>query len=227
MPTRLLLPASNEHSPAQWLRAWTNDTAGSVESQSWMGGEMLVKVLVASLIAVFGLMYWQAPAGQTLSGSVTAEPANEWQKLRQQIQSHQQHFANPAPFRRQDAYRNVERASIPQLTETYTESAQTPVQEEVAEAAPGERTAPFPVAATSSPRRLTSRRTASTATQPHPKRIVRITTYEDGRAVGVRTFEVNGAARGGSAHRRYYLACPGGKCQPLTASMFGTDGRFN
>src|SRR5687767_2352193 len=96
---------------------------------------MLVKVLVASVIVIFGLMYWQAPKSQSQVGAVSPEPAGEWQKLRQQIQSHQQHFAHPVPYRRQDAYRHVERASIPQLTEAYRTSAVTPVQEAVEDAA--------------------------------------------------------------------------------------------
>ncbi len=188
---------------------------------------MLVKVLVASVIVIFGLMYWQAPKGQSQVGTVSSEPASEWQKLRQQIQSHQQHFAHPAPYRRQDAYRNVERASIPQLTESYRASAMTPVQEEVADA-PADHRPPAPVASASIPRRHAPKRTAS---RDHPqrqaKRIIRITRYEDGRAIGVRTFELNGAGSGGAAHRRYYVACPGGKCPSLTASMFGTVGRFD
>lgn len=188
---------------------------------------MLVKVLVASLIALFGLMYWQAPERQAQHGSDTAQPASEWQKLRQQIQSHQQHFAAPAPFRRQDAYRNIERASVPQLTESHTASVTAPVQDEVAEIAPDKRVVASTSVADAPPKRQARKRTATNGTQGHSKRIVRITTYEDGRAVGVRTFEVNGAGRGGSAHRRYYVACPGGQCQPLTASMFGTGGHFN
>ena len=44
---------------------------------------MWVKVLMASLIALFGLMYWQAPDGQTRAGAVTNEPASEWRKLRE------------------------------------------------------------------------------------------------------------------------------------------------
>jgi hypothetical protein len=189
---------------------------------------MLVKVLVASVIAIFGLMYWQAPEGRWQVGAVSPEPVSEWQKLRQQIQSHQHHFTHPTtPYRRQDAYRNVERASIPQLTESYRSSAMTPVQEEVADA-PADHRPPAPVASASIPRRHAPKRTAS---RDHPqrqaKRIVRITRYEDGRAVGVRTFELKGAGRGGPAHRRYYVACPGGKCPSLTASMFGAGGRFN
>jgi hypothetical protein len=187
---------------------------------------MVLKLLVASLIALFVLMYWQAPEGETQVDAVATEPANEWQKLRQQIQSHQQHFANPAPFRRPDAYRNVERASIPQLTESYTTSAMAPVQEEVADSPADNRPSP-PVTAASSAKRDAPKRTASRGTQSHRKRIVRVTTYEGGRAVGVRTFEIGGAGRGGPAHRRYYVACPGGKCPPVTASMFETGGRFN
>jgi hypothetical protein len=188
---------------------------------------MLVMVLVASVIVIFGLMYWQAPKGQSQVGTVSSEPASEWQKLRQQIQSHQQHFAHPAPYRRQDAYRNIERASIPQLTESYRASAMTPVQEAV-EDAPADHRPPAAVTSVSPPKRHTPKRTAS---RDHPqrqaKRIVRITRYEDGRAVGVRTFELNSAGGDGPAHRRYYVACPGGKCPSLTASMFGAGGRFD
>jgi hypothetical protein len=187
---------------------------------------MLVKVLVASVIVIFGLMYWQAPKGQSQVGTVSSEPASEWQKLRQQIQSHQQHFAHPPPYRRQDAYRNIERASIPQLTESYRASAMTPVQEDVADA-PADHGPAAPATSASAPIRHTPRAASRDHPQRHVKRIVRITRYEDGRAVGVRTFELNGAGRGGPAHRRYYVACPGGKCPSLTASMFGTGGRFN
>lgn len=181
--------------------------------------------MVASFIALFGLMYWQAPEGQSQIGAVQTEQASEWQKLRQQIQTHQQHFASPAPFRRQDAHRHVERASIPQVTESYAANAMRPVQE-AADAATDQRP-PSPAIVASAPKRLTPKRTASSDTRTHPKRIVRITTYEGGRAVGVRSFELNVASPGGPAHRRYYVACPGGKCQPLTASMFGPGGRFN
>lgn len=186
-----------------------------------------MKVLVASFVALSGLMYWQGPERQAQQRSDTTEPASEWQKLRQQVQSHQQHFANPAPFRRHDAYRNVDRASIPQLTESHIESAMPSVQEEVAETATDKRAAYTPAADAGPPKRQARKRMASNGTQTHTRRIVRITTYEDGRAVGVRTIEIAGAARGRPAHRRYYVACPGGQCQPLTASMFGTGGRFN
>jgi hypothetical protein len=188
---------------------------------------MWVNVMVASLIALFGLMYWQTPERQTQAGAVPSEPASEWQKLREQIHSHKQHFGNPVPYRRQDAYRHVERASIPQLTESYRASAMTPVHEDVADA-PADHGPAAPATSASAPRRHTPKRAASRDhPQRHVKRIVRITRYEDGRAVGVRTFELSGAGRGGPAHRRYYVACPGGKCPSLTASMFGTGGRFN
>jgi hypothetical protein len=188
---------------------------------------MWVNALVASLIALFGLMYWQAPERLTQAGAVPNEPASEWQKLGEQIHSHKQHFGNPVPYRRQDAYRHVERASIPQLTESYRASVMTPVQEAV-EDAPADHRPPAAVTSASTPRRHTPKRTASRDHPQRPaKRIVRITRYEDGRAVGVRTFELNGAGRGGPAYRRYYVACPGGKCPSLTASMFGTGGRFN
>jgi hypothetical protein len=36
---------------------------------------MWVNVLVASLIALFGLMYWQAPERQIQAGAVPSEPA--------------------------------------------------------------------------------------------------------------------------------------------------------
>ena len=173
--------------------------------------------MVASVVALFGVMYWQAPEHQTQVGTVSGEPASEWQKLRQQIQSHQQHFASSAPYRRPDAYRNIERASIPQLTESYRASAVAPVHEAVADAAADHRTPPL-VTSASAPRRHTPKRTAS---RDYPKgqtkRIVRITKYEDGRAVGVRTVALNGAGR----------ACAGSKCPSLTASMFGTAGRFD
>jgi hypothetical protein len=184
---------------------------------------MWLKALVGFFVILFGLMYWQAPNSQR--GVVdTVGQADEWQKLKQHIQAHQQRFT---PFRRNDAQRAVEHASVPQLTEASAASDSTPVQEEVAEA-PAKAEGPFNKKVDGT-RASAEQRThlAPQEKQVRPKRLVRVTTYEDGRPVRVRTFQVGPALRGGPPHRRYYVACPGGKCRPLTAAMFGPGGEFN
>lgn len=184
---------------------------------------MWSKALVGFFVILFGLMYWQSPNSQR--GVVdTVGQTDEWKKLKQQIQAHQQRFT---PFRRDDAQRTVEHASVPQLTEASPATDATPVQEEVAEA-PAKAEGPINKKVDGARAPVEPRKhLASQEKQVRPKRLVRVTTYEDGRPVRVRTFQVGPASRGGQSHRRYYVACPGGKCRPLTAAMFKPGGEFN
>jgi hypothetical protein len=188
---------------------------------------MWLKALVGFFVVLFGVMYWQSPNGQRDVFDGIGQTHDEWQKLKQQIRAHRKYFTATTTSRRDDVQRNVEHASAPQLTESYAVTDAAPVQEDVVETpakAQGPNTNNVDGARTrAEPRkRLTSREK-----RLGPKRLVRITTYEGGRPVRVRTFEAGPAPHGGPPHRRYYVACPGGKCRPLTAAMFGPDGEFN
>lgn len=182
---------------------------------------MWLRVLVGSFVVVFCLMYWHAGA-QMRASIASDQTRDDWQKLRQQIRSHQQHIAHSVPVRRQDAYRNLDRAGIPQLTKAYAETEAMPVQEEVVEAAVQALFARLNVESSRTPK-APRKRLITAGKRAQPKRLLRVAIYEDGQAVGMRTFEVGGSMRGGRTHRRSFLACPGGKCS-LTAAMLAPAG---
>ena len=177
---------------------------------------MWLRVWIGSFVVVFCLMYWNAP-GKPMRASIANDQSfDEWQKLRQEIRSHQQRFAHSAPVPDQNAYRNLGSLSSPQLTKAYAETTAMPDQQEGMEVAGKVLSDPLNV------KRFRSqdapRKRVTTKERAQPKRLVRVAIYEDGRAVGMHTFKVGGA-RWGRTHQR----CSGDKCS-LNAAMFGSDG---
>jgi hypothetical protein len=179
---------------------------------------MWLRVLVGAFVVLFCLMYWQAPGAPMRASVANNQMRDEWQKLRQEIRSHQERFAQSAPIRSPIAYRNLDSQSIPQLTKAYAETTAMPKQGGEMEAAGQSLSDPLNVRDFRPPdaprKRVAARKRAQ------PKRLVRVAIYEDGRTVGMRTFEVGGRRRG-RTHRR----CPSDKCS-LSAALFGSGG-FN
>jgi hypothetical protein len=162
-----------------------------------------------------------------------AQPRDAWEKLKQQIQSHRNLHPKHVASHPVSEKRTFDHASAPQATEADL-SWSEPVQEQVETAQDTAVPAAVKPASLPGVQKHEAQRTApgepnhAAHSSGGRRRLVRITTYENGRPVRVRSFTVpSSASRDGPRHKRFRLACPNGRCRPLNAAMFMPGGAFN
>ena len=192
------------------------------------------KVVLGAIAVLIGIIFWQAPSRtvERISADTALPPRDEWEKLRQQIQAHRNVHPRPSPTWNDSVKRPIDYASAPQMTEGDATAMDEPVQEQVepirkpsVEAtSANEPTAVLPVP---QKRKWPPKRRTRQVQQAQGLRLVRITTYENGQPVRVRSFKVAGVSKGGPKYKRFHLACPQGQCRPLSAALFRPGGAFN
>ena len=191
-----------------------------------------LRLVVVFFAVLFGLMYWQAPADRGPDAQQTSDTKDAWDKLRQQIETHRQHFEHTTVFRRHDAKPAMETARAPPPTEAYPIAESEPVQEQIVSddssfpESRNEASRPASIPTRAS-KKTSGERPADLQHAAPRKRFVRITTYERGHAVRVRTFELPALAHRGLRYERYVVPCPNGKCRQWTASILASSERLN
>ena len=193
-----------------------------------------LKVVLGAIALLVGVIFWQAPSRtvERISADAALPPRDEWEKLRQQIQAHRNVHPRPSPRRNDSVKRPMDYASAPQMTEVDATAIDEPVQEQVEPnrkrgvetASADEPTAVLPV---QQKRKWPPKPRTQQVQQAQGVRLVRITTYENGQPVRVRSFKVAGVSKRGPKYKRIHVTCPQGQCRPLSAALFRPGGAFN
>lgn len=179
-----------------------------------------------------------APSNQ-LAGIERPEPRDAWEKLRQEIQSYRHvhpRLDSVAPEHENQAATHAKTPQREAAVSSPREFSEQPSERKFVQ----EPVEAMKRTASSAPvkdviQKSRAQRAEAALKEPsadhlagNRKRLVRVTTYENGRAVKVRSFVVpSSTSHEGPRHRRIRLACPDGRCRPLTAGMFGPGGVFD